>query len=67
MLLPIQPTDYILDITTMLERQRLDYWLFLKKVAWFQPIHLENTLLVNLLHHQVGSKALLLFVEHFAE
>ncbi|XP_065191822.1 unconventional myosin-XV-like [Sycon ciliatum] len=51
--LPIQPNEYILDITTMLERQKLDYWLGFKKIAWFQPLRLESTLFVNMLYHQL--------------
>eukprot|EP00117_Sycon_ciliatum_P037453 scpid4622/ scgid28017/ Unconventional myosin-XV; Unconventional myosin-15 len=51
--LPIQPNDYILDITTMLERQKLEYWLFFKKIVWFRPMRLENALFINLLYHQI--------------
>lgn len=49
----IQPNEYLLDITTMLERQKLEYWLGFKKIVWFRPLRLENSMFVNMLYQQV--------------
>ncbi|XP_070579495.1 unconventional myosin-XV-like isoform X12 [Ptychodera flava] len=53
LVLPLNPGDYIIDVTTQLERQNYDHYLIFKKVLWHQPLRLENPLNVTIIYNQV--------------
>jgi hypothetical protein len=50
---PLQSYDYMLDTTTILERRKIPYRIYVKKTLWFAPITLENPLHTSLLYEQV--------------
>ena len=51
--LPLTEEDYIFDITNMLDDQGLAYQLAFKKLLWYQPLRVKNTLHIDILYHQV--------------
>lgn len=49
---PLQPSDYLLDTTTILDRRKIPYRIYIRKLLWFSPISLENSLHNLLLYEQ---------------
>lgn len=49
----LRPSDYVLDTTTILEKKQLGFRLVFRKVMWFAPSKLENTLYVSTIFDQV--------------
>nr|XP_006818152.1 PREDICTED: unconventional myosin-XV-like [Saccoglossus kowalevskii] len=53
LVLPMNPGDYIIDVTTQLERTNLEHYLIFKKVLWYQPLRMDNPLNVTIIYNQV--------------
>lgn len=52
-MLPVQTTDYIMDVVSSMERQGIAYSLCFRRVLWLQGLRLDNELLVSIIYHQV--------------
>lgn len=52
-MLPVQTTDYIMDVVSSMERQGIAYSLYFRRVLWLQGLRLDNELLVSIIYHQV--------------
>lgn len=53
LMLPVQTTDYIMDVVSSMERQGIAYSLCFRRVLWLQGLRLDNELLVSIIYHQV--------------
>ena len=52
-MMPLRPSDYLIDAIRTLELRNIKYRLYFRKVLWYSPISLENDLHVELLQEQV--------------
>ncbi|XP_032227086.2 unconventional myosin-XV isoform X2 [Nematostella vectensis] len=52
-MVPVQTTDYIMDVIGQLERQEIEFSLWFKRVLWYQPCHFDNELYVSIIYNQV--------------
>ena len=53
MMVPVQTTDYIMDVVSSMERQEFAFSLCFRRVLWLQGLRLDNELLVSVIYHQV--------------
>jgi myosin-15 len=51
-MMPLRPSDYLIDAIRTLELRNIKYRLYFRKVLWYSPISLENDLHVELLQEQ---------------
>ena len=47
-------SDYITDMTSMVESRGLEYRICFTKLVWNGPVKLQNSLYIDLLYFQVG-------------
>jgi len=52
-MVPVQTTDYIMDVVSSMERQEFAFSLCFRRVLWLQGLRLDNELLVSVIYHQV--------------
>lgn len=52
-MVPVQGTDYIMDVVSMMERQGIKFSLCFRRVLWLQGLRLDNELLVSVIYYQV--------------
>ncbi|XP_078347643.1 unconventional myosin-XV-like isoform X3 [Oculina patagonica] len=52
-MVPVQTTDYIMDVVSSMERQQFAFSLCFRRVLWLQGLRLDNELLVSVIYHQV--------------
>ena len=49
-----QPSDYLLDVTTIYERRSVPYQLYFRKVLWFAPVRdRDNVAYITMMFDQV--------------
>lgn len=53
LMVPVQTTDYIMDVVSSMERQEFAFSLCFRRVLWLQGLRLDNELLVSVNYHQV--------------
>ena len=51
--LPLLSSDYIQDVTSMLESQELQCRLCFRKLLWYRPLNTDNPLYLDILYQQV--------------
>lgn len=52
-MVPVQTTDYIMDVVSSMERQGFAFSLYFRRVLWLQGLRLDNELLVSVIYYQV--------------
>lgn len=52
-MVPVQTTDYIMDVVSQMERQAIKFSLCFRRVLWLQGLRLDNELLVSVIYYQV--------------
>lgn len=52
-IVPMQRTDYLLDINTEMRRAGLNFVLMFQRIVWQRAVTYENEILVKILFHQV--------------
>ena len=52
-MVPVQTTDYIMDVVSAMERQAIKFSLCFRRVLWLQGLRLDNELLVSVIYYQV--------------
>lgn len=52
-MVPVQTTDYIMDVVSAMERQAIKFSLYFRRVLWLQGLRLDNELLVSVMYYQV--------------
>lgn len=52
-MVPVQTTDYIMDVVSSMERQGFAFSLCFRRVLWLQGLRLDNELLVSVIYYQV--------------
>ena len=53
LMVPVQTTDYIMDVVSSMERQEFAFSLCFRRVLWLQGLRLDNELLVSVIYYQV--------------
>lgn len=53
LMVPVQTTDYIMDVVSSMERQEFAFSLCFRRVLWLQGLRLDNELLVSVIYHQI--------------